>query len=175
METPEYKVTNWATDGQEMTYDNGSGGHGLELVIYHTPGHTPDELAIWDPRERFVFVGDTMYEWAPIIFPLEGNLNSYTSTLFKLRDLISRWNDGAAAETRVKMACGHVTSSVDAEDFVREVEGFLSKVRRGLVEQQDRGEARGIPLVGYEREDGKLSFLGPKELFDSFRADQCPV
>lgn len=175
METPQYKVTNWATDGQKMTYDDGSVASDLDLFIYHTPGHTPDELAIWDPRERFIFVGDTMYERAPIIFPLEGNLQDYTSTLFKLRDLIKTWNGGAAAGARVKMACGHVTSAVDAEDFVQDVEGFLSKVRRGLVEPQDRGKVRGIPLVGYTSQGGRLSFLGPKQLFDNFRVDRCPV
>lgn len=170
MQTPEYKVTNWADDGQTMTFD----GHDLGLVIYHTPGHTPDELAVWDPQERFVFVGDTMYEWAPIIFPLEGSLQDYASTLFKLRDLIRDWN-GAAGGSDVKMACGHVTGAADAEAFVHEVETFFSQVRRGLVPPEDGGEARGIPLVKYERVDGRISFLGPKSLFEDARVDRCPL
>lgn len=179
MGTPEYEVTNWADDGEKMVYRHGATAAqdacDLGLVIYHTPGHTPDELAIWDPQERVLFVGDTMYEWAPIIFPLEGNLQNYVSTLFKLRDLIKGWNEGQAHEKRVTMACGHVTSSVDAEDFVHEVETFLSKVGRGLVGSQDKGEARGFSLVGYERDDGKISFMGPKQLFEDFLVNQCPV
>lgn len=176
METPKYNVTNWAGDGEHMTYDTGSGAPlDLGLVVYHTPGHTPDELAIWDPQERYVFVGDTMYEWGPILWAIGGDLRSYEATLFKLRDLVKGWNQEAGPEEAVKMACGHNTSAVDAKDLVHEVERFLSKVRRGLIEQHDRGEKRGIPFVGYERDDGRISFVGPKEIFDNFRVGECPV
>lgn len=177
MDTPKYHITNWVADDEQIKHDDLD----LGLVVYHAPGHTPDELAIWDPHERFLFVGDTMYEWAPIILPREGDLHKYTSTLYKLRDLIKTWNnnydDSAAspAGRRVRMACGHITSAVDAEEFIHEVETFLSKVRRGLVEPQDKGETRGYRLVGYERDDGRVSFLGPKSLFDDFLVKDCPV
>ncbi|CAN8098550.1 unnamed protein product [Discula destructiva] len=171
METPRYAVTKWASDGQSITH--GSEATDLGLFIYHTPGHTPDELAIWDPDERVIFVGDSLYEWAPIIFPLEGDLEAYNATLFKLKDLIKTGNH--AGTDRVKMACGHNTSAADAEEFVDEVEAFFSKVRRGLVEPVDQGEARGVKLVGYEREDGRISFLGPKHLFEGALVGHCPV
>lgn len=178
METPQYAVTNWAQDGESLKHhpSDGAEAQDLGLVIYHTPGHTPDELALWDPAERTIFVGDSLYEWAPIIFPLEGDLQSYTATLFKLKSLLQGWNHGSSDPgERVKLACGHTTSAADAEAFVDEVEAFFSKVKRGLVEPQDRGEARGVKLVGYEREDGRISFLGPKELFDAAQVVQCPV
>lgn len=73
------------------------------------------------------------------------------------------------------MACGYVTSAADAEEFAHEVETFLSKVRRGLVEPQDKGEARGDRLVGYERDDRKVSFLGPNPPFDDFLVNDCRV
>lgn len=171
MSTPDYAVTDWASDGQHMTH--GSDASDLGLAVYHTPGHTPDQLAIWDPEERVVFVGDSLYEWAPIIFPLEGDLEAYTATLCMLKRLIKGWNHGAAR--RVTMACGHSTSAADAEDFVNEVEAFLSKVNRGLVEPTDQGEARGAKLVGYERQDGRIAFLGPRHLFDAAHVGHCPV
>lgn len=177
METPKYAVTNWASDGESMKHHASSDfdAQDLGLIIYHTPGHTPDELAIWDANERTIFVGDSLYEWAPIIFPLEGNLQDYSATLSKLKLLIKEWNHDCAEEKRVKMACGHTTSAADAEEFLDEVERFLSKVNRGLVEPEDRGEARGVKLVGYEKEDGRISFQGPKSLFDDARVNQCPV
>lgn len=183
METPYYQITNWVEDGEEVKLSSSSPPQDekqdLGLVLYHTPGHTPDELAIWDPAERHLFVGDTLYEWAPIIFPPQGNLNEYTATLYKLRDLIKSWNNDNSStqeqQQRVRMGCGHVTRDVDAEEFVVEVERFLSKVRRGLVEPQDKGETRGYRLVGYEQEDGRISFLGPKQLFDGFLVNECPV
>jgi len=90
METPEYKVSHWASDGERVTPPD-SPEH-QSLVIYHTPGHTPDELAIWDPLERVLFVGDTLYEWVPIVFPLEGDLKLYSNTLGRLKTLVQGWN-----------------------------------------------------------------------------------
>ena len=49
-------------------------GKSTGLQILHTPGHTPDELALWDKKERMLYVGDTVYEWEPILFPLEGDI-----------------------------------------------------------------------------------------------------
>jgi glyoxylase-like metal-dependent hydrolase (beta-lactamase superfamily II) len=92
IETPKYEVTHWADDGQHVFA--GESGEDLGLVIYHTPGHTPDELAVWDPQERVIFVGDTMYEWVHIVFPLEGDLRLYSNTLGKLRSLVAAWNSG---------------------------------------------------------------------------------
>jgi glyoxylase-like metal-dependent hydrolase (beta-lactamase superfamily II) len=88
MQTPKYTVGQWADDGQRLTFD----GNNLNLVIYHTPGHTPDQIAIWDSEERVIFVGDTMYEWAHIIFPLEGDIRLYSETLEKLKTLVRGWN-----------------------------------------------------------------------------------
>ncbi|KAF7558085.1 hypothetical protein G7Z17_g138 [Cylindrodendrum hubeiense] len=84
-----YKVTHWASDGQHVV---DGAGEDLGLVIYQTPGHTPDELALWDPQERVLFAGDTIYEWYPILFPPEGDLVIYTETLGKLRSLVDEWN-----------------------------------------------------------------------------------
>src|ERR1700753_4008095 len=82
MKTPQYKVTHWAADGESIRY--GTEDLDLGLVVYQAPGHTPDELAIWDASERVLFVGDTAYEWAPIIFPLEGSILLYKQKLSKL-------------------------------------------------------------------------------------------
>lgn len=167
METPQYTVTDWAANAQRIAV----GSKDLGLTIYQTPGHTPDELAVWDQQERVLYVGDTLYEWAPILFSLSGNLSEYALTLHSLRGLVDGWDKDAAGNDRVKMASGHCTSSTPAAEFLYEVEDFLSKIRRGLVSPIDKGTApgRNVSLVGFEREDGWFSFVGPKELFDKFR------
>lgn len=205
MDTPQYAVTHWAADGERLSYD----GRDLNLVAYQTPGHTPDELAIWDPSERVLFVGDTAYEWAPIIFPLEGDIRQYADSLAKLRALVREWNahaqgnDGCrlqrelplgsspptnenlsdpahdkspsesleldkGAMKRVQLACGHVTRSADAENFLKEVGNFLSEVASGHVPQKHARYFRDVEDVKYTREDGKVSFMGSKEKFDEF-------
>lgn len=101
MDTPDYTVTNWADDGQRLTYR----GDDLGLICYHTPGHTPDSIAIWDPTERVLFVGDTLYEWISIIFPLEGNVILYSETLEKLKALVSGWDASTDYSEGGQLAC----------------------------------------------------------------------
>lgn len=167
METPEYKVTDWAADAQPLVFASKD----LGLTIYHTPGHTPDELAVWDQHERVLYVGDTLYEWAPILFSLSGNLEDYAATLHKLRGLVDGWNKDSTENDRVVMACGHCTHNTPAAELLYEVESFFAKIRRGLVSPVDKGMSPGrkIPLVGFDREDGWFSFVGPKDLFDRFQ------
>jgi glyoxylase-like metal-dependent hydrolase (beta-lactamase superfamily II) len=92
MKTPRNKVTHWAVDGECVRY--GTDCLDLGLVVYQTPGHTPDELAIWDANEKVLFVGDTAYEWAPILFPLEGSIPLYKEKLYKLLSLVRELNAG---------------------------------------------------------------------------------
>ncbi|KAF7327622.1 Metallo-hydrolase/oxidoreductase [Mycena kentingensis (nom. inval.)] len=49
-----------------------------DVFILHTPGHTPDELAVYDATEKMLYVGDTLYEEDTIIFPNEGSIVDWT-------------------------------------------------------------------------------------------------
>lgn len=213
METPAYKVTNWADDGQHVVDKDGKD---LGLIVYQTPGHTPDELAIWDPLERVIFVGDTMYEWLGIVFPIEGNLQLYSKSLVRLKSLVEAWNSTSSSHVmgkfqipikwapqyaqawklksrialddanvgelpaksmlvapRVKIACGHKSSASDAQQLIGEVDEFLYHVLEKKIEPKVPGYSfRDEPLVSYKREDGRLSFVGPRKLFDGFREDE---
>jgi hypothetical protein len=52
---------------------------------------------------------------------------------------------------------------------------FLYYVAENLIEPKNRGAARGEPPVEYDKEDGKMSFLGPKELFEELRTDESAM
>lgn len=145
-------------------------GLDLGLQIFHTPGHTPDELALWDQTERVLFVGDTIYEWAPIIFPKEGSVIDYSSTIGKLKALVHDWNSNSNLP-KVKMACGHNTDSADGEDLLREVDTTLYHCINQWIEPSETTTFRGEPILSFERADGRLSFSGPQRLFDNFRLD----
>ncbi|KAI9861388.1 MAG: hypothetical protein M1813_005285 [Trichoglossum hirsutum] len=114
MPTPAYTVTHWVADNERLTHR----GQPLGLQILHTPGHTPDSLAVWDERERWLFVGDTLYERAPICFPKEGDVVRYMATLERLLAFLDRENADCAAERRVRVACGHETDAADGEEIV---------------------------------------------------------
>ncbi|KIJ67068.1 hypothetical protein HYDPIDRAFT_58724, partial [Hydnomerulius pinastri MD-312] len=60
----------------------------LGVTVLHTPGHTPDELALWDAGESMLYVGDTLYEDDPIIFPEEGSLPTWFATMDELVALV---------------------------------------------------------------------------------------
>ena len=40
-----------------------------------------------------------------------------------------------------------------------------------MIDSNDQGKFREESLISYDREDGKISFIGPKRLFDEIRKD----
>ncbi|KFX89571.1 hypothetical protein V490_06938 [Pseudogymnoascus sp. VKM F-3557] len=170
METPEYTVTNWCNDGERVV-DNS--GLDLGLIIYQTPGHTPDEVAIWDEKERYLYVGDSMYKHEPVIFPLGSDIIDYSDSIGKMKELVGRFNSDKGP--RVNMGCSHVTSRIDASDFLSEVDLFLYRIVTKKIEPTDsiinRGELQDI----YVREDGELSFRGIRRYFEEFQANESAM
>jgi glyoxylase-like metal-dependent hydrolase (beta-lactamase superfamily II) len=168
MATPSYKVTKWVADGEQLTHN----GAGLGLQAFHGPDHTPDSIAVWDPAERVLFVGDTMYEWAGICFPSEGSLVAYSETLGRLKSMILEWNKSGALDglANVQIACGHVTHSIDGALFVEEVDVILFRVLHDMVKATPVELFRD-DMLGYVREDGRIAFVAPQRLWDAFRAD----
>jgi glyoxylase-like metal-dependent hydrolase (beta-lactamase superfamily II) len=61
---PHYKIGIWADDLQVIKYRHPSSSELIEtnLTILHTPGHTPDSLSWYDNVERFISVGDSLYD-----------------------------------------------------------------------------------------------------------------
>ncbi|KXJ90074.1 beta-lactamase-like protein [Microdochium bolleyi] len=172
MPTPEYAVTHWASDGQEVESRHGDG---LGLFVHHTPGHTPDEIAIWDPAERVLFMGDTLYERIPIVFPFEGDIKAYFGTLDKVRALVEGWNAeaGEDAARRVTMACGHATSAGDAVKLLDDVDSFLCRLLLGEIVGRPIGEEfRGEPLIAFREEGNVINMLAAEKVFAEFRKDE---
>lgn len=75
-------------------------------------------------------------------------------------------------EQRTKISCSHKTPSIDAADFMAEVDAFLYKVVTGQVERKDSSDMSGHPRDSYSREDGALEFQGRREYFEEFTASK---
>jgi alkyl sulfatase BDS1-like metallo-beta-lactamase superfamily hydrolase len=45
---------------------------GLQLVMMHTPGETPDHITVWVPKLKAAFIGDNYYESFPNMYTLRG-------------------------------------------------------------------------------------------------------
>ena len=59
---------------------------GEPLVVLHTPGHTPDHIALWHERTRTVFSGDLVTEGASVMINASrgGSLQRYLDALHRL-------------------------------------------------------------------------------------------
>lgn len=138
IETPHFEISHFAGDGERIHYD----GHNLGLQALHTPGHTPDSLAIFDEVEKWLFVGDTFYRcvaempWGeeqgvPIVFPLQGDWKAWCASMQKLSDFVEEKN--AEHDSPVRIACGHTTSNALATELLRKVIDFGKGVADGSV------------------------------------------
>jgi len=133
------------------------------LQILHTPGHTPDELALWDEGEKMLYVGDTVYEWEPIIFPLQGDIGVWLDSMKFLSNFVEEKGG------KVWINSGHDTSMGDAKDVLLTGRRFIERVLAGKVPIKERKELHGVVTVSYAAGDGRFSLRCPEGLLDQAR------
>jgi glyoxylase-like metal-dependent hydrolase (beta-lactamase superfamily II) len=196
----------------------------LRIQLLHIPGHTPDSLAWYDIDSHHLYIGDMFYarrrdpdfpiltssssrdhapipaeglpafDDAPIIFPFEGNLIDYLSSLSLLLSFIQhqnfllqlRWGaepiDRPPPENRspprVLLGSGHVTASSDAESMTLEVRELFWGIITGSVKIRRSEKMRGEwcdywvepDKVGRgDGEGGRYSVLAPRRLVEEAR------
>lgn len=153
--------TNYPVDAPNLAHDAPSS---LSLVVLHTPGHTPDELAVWDSEERVLYVGDTLYEYAHIIFPNEGSIVDWMHSTAALLELVG--------EDNAKICCGHVTAGRPAREVLLSTRAFMKDVISGKEPVRKRFEKRGETAVEYVQEGMRYSLICPERLV--LEARDCP-
>lgn len=136
----------------------------LGVNVLHTPGHTPDELALWEGGERVLYVGDTLYEWAPIIFPSEGSIVAWLSSVDRLIELVG--------DEDAKICCGHVTAGRPARDVLLASKAFMRDVIAGREQIRERFEKRGEVNVQYVQEGMRFSLICPERLVTEARENE---
>lgn len=156
--TPTYTPTLFLEDGDTFPR---VAAHETPLMVLHTPGHTPDSLSLYDPKERTLFVGDTLHENTAVTFPMQGNVQAYMASLDKLLALVYNERNGA------KLAGGRGVWNVDAGALLGFARGLMVGVLNGTVKGEVKGESRGIKVIEYSKE--KMSFFGPDRVFEEGR------
>ena len=73
-------------EGDTVTTDAGP------LAVLHTPGHSPDHIALWHADSRTLFVGDLLVLGSSVFIPASdgGSLAAYLASLARLRQLSPR-------------------------------------------------------------------------------------
>jgi hypothetical protein len=204
--TPSYHISHWARHLEYLSYTPPSPDQDpipLRIQLLHIPGHTPDSLAWYDIDAHHLYIGDMFYARrrpsdfpphpglpafsdAAIIFPPEGSLTDYMSSLTLLLSFIRyrnfelerQWASEPIDEPpptdrsppRVLLGSGHVTASGDAETMTVEVQGLFGRIISGEVERR-RSEVKRGEVFDYwcEEEQARYSVLAPRRLVEEAR------
>ncbi len=133
----------------------------LGVLVLHTPGHTPDELALWDVDDNMLYVGDTLYEWATIIFPNEGSVVDWFDSVDALIELVEGRN--------ASISCGHTTAGRPATEVLQCAKEFMMDVLSSREKVRESFEKRGETFEVYIQEGMRFSLGCPKRLIEEAR------
>ena len=108
------KPTGLLNDGDEIEIGN------RKLTIYHTPGHSPGHIVIYDHSKGYLFTGDLLYDETPIyaFFPTTNPIDLVAS-LEKITNL----------PHVTKIYGGHNTIGLEAS-ILSEVKNAVNKLRQ---------------------------------------------
>ena len=112
-----------------------------------------------------LYVGDTLYEWAPIIFPPEGNLKQWFNSVDLLTNFVKQFH----GEDNIKLNAGHESSMQDALDVLGRGREFLMDVVCDREEEKDQVTIDGVMYVIYSQSGGRFSLRCPLTLIEDAR------
>lgn len=99
------------------------------LIIYHTPGHSPGHICIFDTKKRYLFTGDLLYTGTPIYA-------FYPST--NPIDLVNSLEKIAGMKAVAKIYGGHNDLEMDAS-LLDEVQEAVIELRKQDVVRHGTG------------------------------------
>lgn len=133
----------------------------LGVSILHTPGHTPDELAVYDAAEKMLYVGDSLYEEETIIFPKEGSIVDWILSMEYLIVFVKTEDQTGQA---VQINCGHRTTCRPALEVLKATMEFMEDVIAGREPVKRRDCRRGEETVSYVQKGGRFALRCPERL-----------
>jgi glyoxylase-like metal-dependent hydrolase (beta-lactamase superfamily II) len=140
------------------------------MTLLHTPGHTPDELALYDTAEKMLYVGDSLYEYEDIIFPNEGSIVQWFTSIDYLINFVNDENQNNRSVTgNVLINSGHCTVTQPALETLERARAFMEQVVDGTEEVKERLVVRGEENVVYRQKAGNFSLRCPERLVEDAR------
>ena len=130
-----------------------------DIKVIHTPGHTPDEIALYYAKERRLFVGDSFYQWQPIFIPKDGeSLDSFKGSVSKLLTLVESEEAKVSQASPIVMCCGHVDDFQPARTALQQVEKLVSGIQDGSL-RHIKNTAFGMQLDEYRLDSFSIGFM----------------
>ncbi|KAF7953739.1 uncharacterized protein EAE97_001138 [Botrytis byssoidea] len=196
--TPNYKVSHWARQLEYFSMHNTHFRIQFIQIPGHTPDSLAwydieeQYLFVGDTlytRHRYPVIFELPDEadqnpslpstQAAIIFPEEGgNWIQYMTSLDLLSSFakhrnseLSRLHESSeTAAPRVRLACGHLTYAVDAEEMILEVQALFWRIISGKVTVKRTNVKRGV-IHDYwlENDESKYGVMAPRHLAEEAR------
>lgn len=94
-----FQVAQWLSPGEEVFLDDGQQCEWNAVRAIPCPGHTPDGTAYYFPRERRLFVADTVYPFTAISLLCAGSsVAEYSGSIHSLLQLVQQEEEGGLPE-----------------------------------------------------------------------------
>ena len=122
---PEYRLRPWHVSHHVRDAEVIRLG-GRELIVIKAPGHSPDSLVLYDPKNGFLFTGDTFYRGPIYVWMPGADVAAYERSIQKLVRLVPRLK---------LLLPGHGPPTATPGDL-RDVASALEQVRTGAVEAE---------------------------------------
>jgi len=140
------------------------------LTILHTPGHSPDHVAIWDEASRTAFTGDLVVQGSSVMIHASrgGRLAEYLQSLTRLRALDPRTllpAHGPQVDRPDEVLAGYIAHRLERERQVADALGAGAASVRAIAESIYHGLQPALVAAAQEnvrahleklRDDGRV-------------------
>ena len=147
-----YTITRWLNDGDVITLDPEDPAEILKVL--HLPGHTPDSIGLYYPKDNLFFAGDFVYPHSSILLNLpHSNFNHYVESLYMLLQFLK-----AQLFEKIRICCGHIDYDLPASDLV-ELWALVENVMQKSAECKNK-MVFGMPCHVYSSDKFELLVNG---------------
>ncbi|KAK9480571.1 beta-lactamase-like protein [Lipomyces japonicus] len=154
--TPKFKVYHWLQQKEHLIFN----GVDLKIQALLTPGHTPDEIALYDVEEHVLFAGDSIYEQLPIYIIETSNMVDYIASIELMLEYVQDQNKQLEPTgKRVTTASGHITDKADTEKLLVETKEAFWQTLKGEAVLTKQDIMRGKQLVFYFNQSKNVGFM----------------
>ncbi|KAK9379102.1 beta-lactamase-like protein [Kockiozyma suomiensis] len=154
--TPKFEVYHWLEQNEKLVYK----GVDLKIEALLTPGHTPDEIALYDEEEKVFFSGDSAYEIVPIYMIETSDIPDFAKSLDFMLEYVQKKNSELAPTgQRVTTAAGHVTDKADTEKLIAELKDCFYDLLKGKCTLTKQEIMRGKNVLTYMNATKNVGYL----------------